>query len=63
VLRTLPRETYEPGTVPVAWDGVTDSGAVVFSGRYSARVVATNELGRVDLAAQFGVRRVASKQR
>lgn len=60
VLRTLARRSYEPGSVAVAWDGATASGAVVYSGSYVARVIATNELGTVDLTAPFTVRRVAA---
>jgi hypothetical protein len=57
VLRTLWRQKVEPGEVAVAWDGVTDSGAVAFTGRYVARVIADNELGSVDLTSSFAVRR------
>jgi hypothetical protein len=63
VLRMLARKTYEPGPVQVAWDGVTGSGAVVYSGRYVARVIATNELGKADLSAPFTVRRVPAGRR
>jgi hypothetical protein len=59
LLQTLPRETSEAGTVRVAWDGVTKSGAVVYSGRYVVRVTAKNALGSVSLTAPFSARRVA----
>jgi hypothetical protein len=62
VLRRLGTRPYQPGSVQVAWDGVTTSGAVVYSGRYVARVIAKNELGTVDLSAPFVVRRVAAKR-
>lgn len=62
VLRILPSEHAEAGDVDVAWDGVTDGGAVVFSGRYVAEVTATNELGSVTLGAPFTVRRAAPRQ-
>lgn len=63
VLRTLDRKSYEPGSVQVAWDGVTKTGAVVYSGRYVARVIATNELGSVELTAPFTVRRSSAGRR
>jgi hypothetical protein len=63
VLKTLARKSYEPGTVQVAWDGVTRSGAVVYSGQYVARVIATNTLGTVSLSAGFTVRRVTAARR
>jgi flagellar hook assembly protein FlgD len=56
LLRTLPKTRGRPGDLQVAWDGVTDGGAVVFSGRYVARLTATNELGSVSLGAGFSVR-------
>ena len=58
VLRTLPKQRGVPGDLQVAWDGLTDDGAVVYSGRYGAEVTATNELGAVTLGATFGVRRL-----
>ena len=59
LLRTLPRQRAAAGDLEVAWDGKTDGGAVVYSGRYVAEVTATNELGAVTLGAAFTVRRVA----
>jgi hypothetical protein len=63
VLRTLGRKSYEPGSVQVAWDGVTTTGGIVYSGRYVARVRATNELGTVELTAPFTVRRLPARRR
>ena len=63
VLRTLGRKSYEPGSVQVAWDGVTKTGGIVYSGRYVARVRATNELGTVELTAPFTVRRSPARRR
>lgn len=60
VVRTLPRRSLTPGTVTVSWDGVADSGGLVYSGRYVARMVASNELGSVALTAPFSVRRAGS---
>jgi phosphodiester glycosidase/flagellar hook capping protein FlgD len=57
LLRTLPKIRAQPGDLQVAWDGVTDGGAVVYSGRYVAELTATNELGSVNLGAGFSVRR------
>jgi hypothetical protein len=58
LLRTLPRQRPAVGDLEVAWDGKTDGGAVVYSGRYVAEVTATNEVGAVTLGATFSVRRV-----
>jgi hypothetical protein len=63
VLRTIERKSYEPGSVQVAWDGVTTTGAVAYSGLYVARVIATNELGTVDLSTPFTVRRASGGRR
>jgi hypothetical protein len=57
LLRTLPKTRAQPGDMQVVWDGVTDGGAVVYSGRYVAELTATNELGSVSLGAGFSVRR------
>ena len=61
LLRTFPKQRAAAGDLEVSWDGVTDSGAVVYSGRYVAEVAAANELGSVTLGATFSVRRVAPK--
>jgi hypothetical protein len=58
VLRTLPKQRPAVGDLQVAWDGLTDDRAVVYSGRYVAEVTATNELGSVTLGATFPVRRL-----
>jgi Phosphodiester glycosidase/FlgD Ig-like domain len=60
VVRTLPKAPSSGGDYQVLWDGRTDSGAVVYSGRYLAEVTATNELGAVTLGAKFSVRRAAA---
>ena len=57
VLKNLGRSPAPAGPLDVDWDGRTDSGAVVYSGRYIAHVFADNEFGAVDLSAQFSVRR------
>jgi hypothetical protein len=59
LLRTLPRQRAAVGDLEVSWDGKTDGGAVVYSGRYVAEVTATNEFGAVTLGATFTARRVA----
>ncbi len=61
LLRTLPRQQAAAGDLEVSWDGVTDSGALVYPGRYTAAVTATNELGSVTLGTTFSVQRVAAK--
>ena len=57
LLRTLPKTRAGPGDLQISWDGVTDGGASVYSGRYVAEVTATNELGSVSLGAAFSVHR------
>ena len=37
----------------MGWDGRADSGALVYSGRYRARITAQNEFGTVSLTAPF----------
>ncbi len=60
VLRKLGRSPRAAaGGIAVGWDGRTDSGALVYSGRYRVRITAQNELGSVSLTAPFTVRRVA----
>jgi hypothetical protein len=59
LIRNLGQQQVQPGTLDIAWDGVSDSGAVVYSGRYVARASAANALGTVDLTAAFQVRRVS----
>ncbi len=58
VLRNLAKQQAVPGDLQVAWDGLTNDRAVVYSGRYVAEATATNELGSVTLGAVFSVRRV-----
>jgi hypothetical protein len=58
VLRSLPRQRAAAGDLQVVWNGVTDTGATVLSGRYVAAVTATNDLGPVTLTATFTVRRL-----
>ena len=57
VVRKLTTVTAGPGTLTVAWNGKTASGANVYTGRYVARVVATSAVGTSELSAQFTVRR------
>ncbi len=61
MLRTLPSGRRRPGDLEVAWDGLTDAGALVYSGQYVAEVTATNEIGAVTLGATFSVRRLPPK--
>ncbi len=61
LLRTLPKQQAPAGDLEVSWDGTTESGAVAYSGRYTAEVTARNELGSVTLGATFSARRLAPK--
>jgi hypothetical protein len=57
VLRSFPKQQATAGDVSVAWDGRTNSGGAVFSGRYVAEATAVNDLGRVTLDATFDLNR------
>jgi len=57
ILRKLGTTTQNAGTLSIAWDGKTASGATVYSGRYVAHVIAASAVGTSDLTAQFTVRR------
>jgi hypothetical protein len=57
VVATVLRRRFEAGPVTVAWNGRDASRSLVVRGPYVLRVRATNELGDVDLAAPFTVRR------
>jgi hypothetical protein len=57
-IRSLGRRQLPAGAGEVLWDGVADSGQVVYPGRYLARVAAINALGSVELAVPVSVRRV-----
>jgi hypothetical protein len=63
VLRVLPRARSEAGPVQVAWDGVTRTGATVYSGTYVARMSATTAVGTTSLTSRFQVRRTVTRAR
>ena len=63
VLRTLPQVQAPPGDIQLSWDGRTDAGASVYSGRYVAEVTATNAVGPVTLGTTFGVHRLLTFSR
>jgi hypothetical protein len=63
VLRTLPRVQAQAGDLQITWDGRTDAGAAVYSGKYVAEVTATNTLGPVTLGTTFGVHRLLTFSR
>jgi hypothetical protein len=60
VLRTFTKSRAAAGDLQVSWDGTTDRGAVVYSGRYVAEVTATNAIGSVTLGATFSAGRRAT---
>ena len=60
LVRRLGTVTTGPGKLSVAWNGTYSSGAVVYSGRYVAHVVAQSAIGTSDLSAPFTVRRRAT---
>jgi Phosphodiester glycosidase/FlgD Ig-like domain len=57
LLRVVRNFNAQAGTVSVLWNGKYPNGKPVFSGTYVARVVATNRVGRAELARSFRVRR------
>lgn len=59
VVRTLARRRYAGGLVDLSWNGLDRSGKRVPGGVYQVRVVAANELGRVELVRRFAVQRTA----
>ena len=58
VVRTVANATLEAGEQVVTWDGRRGNRTPVGTGRYFARVTATNELGAVSLTQPLTVRRV-----
>ena len=45
------------GKTALLWNGKYPNGKPVFAGTYVAKVVATNSVGRAELARSFRVRR------
>jgi hypothetical protein len=60
VIANVARVRLAAGTRTVRWHGRVGRNALVHTGRYVFRVVATNQVGRMDLKQPFTVRRVAS---
>jgi flagellar hook assembly protein FlgD len=59
VLRMLALRRYSRGRVNLTWNGLDRTGHRVRGGIYQVRVVARNELGRVELVRRFAVQRTA----
>jgi hypothetical protein len=57
LLRVVRNANAQAGKVAVLWNGKYPNGKPVFSGTYVAKVVATNSVGRAELARSFSVRR------
>jgi hypothetical protein len=57
LLRVVRNANAPAGRVEVLWNGRYPNGRTVFSGNYVVKVVATNRVGRVELARSFRVRR------
>jgi hypothetical protein len=57
LLRVVRNFNARAGKTVVLWNGKYPNGKPVFSGAYVARVVATNRIGRAELARAFRVRR------
>jgi hypothetical protein len=60
VIANVARVRLPAGTRTLRWHGRVGRKALVHTGRYVLRVVATNSVGRMDLTRPFTVRRVAS---
>jgi hypothetical protein len=56
------RRSLAPGVQTVSWNGRAGS-TPAHAGRYTLKITATNELGRVELVAPFSVRRAAATRR
>jgi flagellar hook assembly protein FlgD len=61
VVRTVAKETLEPGEQSASWNGRAKNGKRVRDGSYVVRVTATNELGSVSLAKPLVVRRAGKR--
>jgi hypothetical protein len=59
VVAVAARVRLAPGPQTLAWNGRVSGGRLAHTGRYVLRVTATNELGKMDLAQPFSVRRAA----
>jgi hypothetical protein len=57
LLRVVRNANSAAGKVAVLWNGKYPNGKPVFSGTYVAKVVATNSVGRAELARSFRVQR------
>jgi hypothetical protein len=57
LLRVVRNFNARAGKTVVLWNGKYPNGKPVFSGTYVARIVATNSVGRAELARSFRVRR------
>ena len=57
LLRVVRNANAPAGKVAVVWDGRYPNKKPVFAGAYVAKVVATNSVGRAELARSFQVRR------
>jgi hypothetical protein len=57
VLRVLARQPVQVGPFSFSWDGRNGANRLAASGRLQIHVVATNQLGRVELYAPFTARR------
>ena len=57
LLRVVRNFNARAGKTAVLWNGKYPNGKPVFAGTYVARVVATNRVGRAELARAFRVRR------
>ncbi len=57
LLRVVRNANAQAGKIAVLWNGKYPNGKPVFTGTYVAKVVATNSVGRAELARSFRVRR------
>ena len=57
LLRRIVRSSAPAGSASLSWDGRTAKGGLVYTGRYIARVRASNSIGTMELEQPFSVRR------
>jgi FlgD Ig-like domain len=56
-VRTLPAAQLPAGLASLRWDGRLTGKTLAFPGAYVARVTVTSEVGKMDLAAPFALRK------
>jgi flagellar hook assembly protein FlgD len=63
VVRTLALRRYAAGLQALVWNGLGRDRKAVRGGRYLVRLVARNDLGRLELVRPVTVQRIVGKKR